>query len=339
MGFEVYATMGNLALGQTIVIDAQGNVRVLQPGQSPNVGELLLEAQQAEFANGSGIDATFIETDNTETNLTDDIEQIFAALEEGEDPTQLSEEFDTAAGEELSSSNAGFDSVNRIGDESIAETEFVTQALEQLGLSRTQSLSALEQFRFALQDPEFVDSSSTPLGNSLSVTTLEDTPLSGQLRATDANNDSLTYGLTGQPTNGTVIVKPSGEWLYEPNENYNGPDSFIVNVNDGNGGSDTLVINVGVTPVNDPPVFMEGDQPLGESISVTTKEEQDYTGKVQATDVDGDDLKYEVLAENQPQNGSVSIDDKGNWTYTPNDDYNGPDKFIIQVSDGNGGID
>ncbi|MGF1908581.1 tandem-95 repeat protein [Vibrio kasasachensis] len=340
MGFEVNVTMGNLALGQTIVIDAQGNVRVLQPGQTPNVGEIVLQAPDGNSAvDGRAIDASLIGADDKAINLTDDIEQIFAALEDGVDPTQLGEEFDTAAGGELSSSNAGFESVNRAGEESIAETAFATQGLEQLGLSRTQSLSVLEQFRFALQLPEFVDSSSTPLGNSLSVTTLEDTALNGQLRATDANNDLLNYGLSEQATNGAVVVKPDGSWTYTPNDDYNGPDSFTVTVDDGNGGLDTLIINVGVIPVNDPPVFMEGDQPLGESISVTTKEEHEYTGKVQATDVDGDDLKYDVLAENQPDNGSVSIDEDGEWIYTPDDNYNGPDSFIIQVSDGNGGVD
>ncbi|MCZ8499439.1 cadherin-like domain-containing protein [Vibrio lentus] len=36
-----------------------------------------------------------------------------------------------------------------------------------------------------------------------------------------------------------------------PDNNFNGNDSFSVVVSDGQGGTDTITVNVGVTPVND----------------------------------------------------------------------------------------
>ena len=45
---------------------------------------------------------------------------------------------------------------------------------------------------------------------------------------------------------------------YTPNDNYNGSDSFVVQVSDGNGGTDTITVNVTVTAINDAPVITEG---------------------------------------------------------------------------------
>ncbi|MBT9609201.1 MAG: tandem-95 repeat protein, partial [Aquabacterium sp.] len=64
-------------------------------------------------------------------------------------------------------------------------------------------------------------------------------------------------------------------------------------------------------------------------------EDKPVSGKVAATDVDGDTLTF--AKGSNPANGTVTVDDKGNWTYTPNKDYSGADSFTITVSDGKGG--
>ncbi|WP_157939137.1 Ig-like domain-containing protein, partial [Vibrio splendidus] len=38
----------------------------------------------------------------------------------------------------------------------------------------------------------------------------------------------------------------NGNWTYTPDENYNGSDSFTVVVDDGQGGTDTITVDVGV---------------------------------------------------------------------------------------------
>ncbi|TKE74647.1 MULTISPECIES: cadherin-like domain-containing protein, partial [unclassified Vibrio] len=80
-----------------------------------------------------------------------------------------------------------------------------------------------------------------------------DTPVSGTLSASDEDGDSLSFSKSIEPSNGTVVIDENGDWTYTPNENYNGNDSFTVEVSDGQGGTDTLTVNVGVTPVNDTP--------------------------------------------------------------------------------------
>ncbi|WP_175471240.1 Ig-like domain-containing protein [Roseivivax marinus] len=159
----------------------------------------------------------------------------------------------------------------------------------------------------------------------------EDTPVDGQVTAEDVDGDTLTYEVTDGPANGTVeIDTATGEYTYTPNPDYNGADSFDVTVTDGNGGSDTVTVGITVTPVNDAPVATPDSQ--------ETPEDTPVDGQVTAEDVDGDTLTYEVT--DGPANGTVEIDTAtGEYTYTPNPDYNGADSFDVTVTDGNGGSD
>ncbi|OWY38123.1 hypothetical protein CEK28_14475, partial [Xenophilus sp. AP218F] len=88
-----------------------------------------------------------------------------------------------------------------------------------------------------------------PLGDDVSVTTKEDTPVSGALSARDPNGDVLVFAKTSDPQHGTVEVKADGSWTYTPAKDYNGADQFTVTVSDGKGGSDTITVKVGIDPV------------------------------------------------------------------------------------------
>jgi VCBS repeat-containing protein len=55
------------------------------------------------------------------------------------------------------------------------------------------------------------------------------------------------------------------------------------------------------------------------------------------TDVDGDDLAATVVTA--PNHGALVLNPNGSFTYTPDDNYNGPDSFTYRASDGNGGSD
>ncbi|WP_258185774.1 Ig-like domain-containing protein, partial [Vibrio splendidus] len=320
---------GALALGLRIVISVDGTIKVLEEGQPLQAGDVVLESQNG--SNEPQVSAKRFSSEEGEVELDQDIANIFAALEEGQDPTELGEEFATAAGQN-GSSLASSGTIERDGEETIPGTEFVTTGFESLGMSRTQSLSLLDAFRSIDQpntDPTFVDNNNSPVGDTVSFSTNEDTPVSGTLSASDEDGDSLSFTKATDPSNGSVVVDENGDWTYTPNENYNGDDSFTVVVSDGQGGTDTLTVNVGVTPIN--------DSPVGEDVSVTTDEDTPISGSLTATDADNDQLTYSKGTE--PSNGSVIVDENGNWTYTPNENYNGSDSFTVVVSDGNGGTD
>ena len=266
---------GALALGQRIVISVDGTVRVLEEGDPLQAGDVTLESQNEP--NEPQVSVKRFSPEDGEVELDQDIANIFAALEEGEDPTELGDEFATAAGQN-GSSLATSGTVERDGEETIPGTEFITTGFEALGMSRTQSLSLLEQFRFAQQEPIFVDLSFSALEDAVSASVPEDTLLSGQLTATDANNDLLTFFVESGPSNGSLTLNEDGSWQYTPDANYNGPDSFEVIVTDETGLTDTLTVTIDVTPVNDAPVAEPEDRSL--------LEDQVISGSINATDVD-----------------------------------------------------
>ncbi|MFS0838243.1 Ig-like domain-containing protein [Paenibacillus sp. 1P03SA] len=166
-----------------------------------------------------------------------------------------------------------------------------------------------------------------PVAQNLSLVTLEDTSLSGKVTAADADGDTLTFSLAAPPANGTIVFGPTGVFTYTPNLNYNGQDSFVYSVSDGNGGTAAGSVTITVTPVNDAPVAA--------NVNLTTAEDTPVSGAVPATDVDGDSLTYTLAAP--VTHGSVTLNANGTFVYTPGLNFNGTDSFAVRVSDGKGG--
>ncbi|PWU31103.1 hypothetical protein DK254_05685, partial [Pseudomonas sp. RW407] len=120
-----------------------------------------------------------------------------------------------------------------------------------------------------------------------SKTTAEDTPVSGQVVASDVDGDALTYTLKsgGEPAHGTLVLDTAtGSYTYTPNLNYHGPDSFTVVIDDGHNGTTESTVTLTVTSVNDAPTTSDD--------SKTTAEDTPVSGQVVASDVDGDALTY-----------------------------------------------
>lgn len=125
------------------------------------------------------------------------------------------------------------------------------------------------------------------------------------LNATDTDtSDTLTWSISTPANKGTATVSasPTGnsqQISYRPNADENGDDSFVVTVDDGNGGSDTLTVNVTISPV--------ADAPRIEAISDTsTDEDQPFNLTLNGSDPDGDTLNWR-LDDNSPS--WLSIDD------------------------------
>ncbi len=78
------------------------------------------------------------------------------------------------------------------------------------------------------------------------VTTDEDVPVAITLQASDADGDGLTYSVTNQPVDG-VLSGTAPSLTYTPNAGFTGSDSFVFQVDDGNGGSDTATISITVS--------------------------------------------------------------------------------------------
>ena len=153
---------------------------------------------------------------------------------------------------------------------------------------------------------------------------------------------SLTFLLTNN-SNPTLI--PAGGIIISGNQitltpavNQFGTANLTIQVNDGNGGTDSEILVLTVTGVNDPPVM--------NTISpITIVEDAGASGPytLSATDVDtpAGSLTFSVTANSNPTlippGGIVITGDE--ITLTPALNQFGTANLTIQVNDGSGGID
>jgi T1SS-143 domain-containing protein len=86
-------------------------------------------------------------------------------------------------------------------------------------------------------------------------------------------------------------------------------------------------------------ITVNDDVPDASDDTVSTEEDQAVVISVLGNDdtgADGIDLVNGVEVERQPSKGTVTYNDDGTFTYTPDDNVNGPDSFTYKVTDGDG---
>jgi len=69
----------------------------------------------------------------------------------------------------------------------------------------------------------------------------------------DVEGDPLTAVLVNGVTHGTLTLSANGSFIYVPNSNWNGTDSFTYKANDGALDSGIATVTIAVNPVNDAP--------------------------------------------------------------------------------------
>ncbi len=74
----------------------------------------------------------------------------------------------------------------------------------------------------------------------------------------DGGPQALVARNASDPAHGTVALDPNGSFVYTPDPDYNGPDSFTYEAFDGALPSNTATVTLTVTAVNDAPSFTSG---------------------------------------------------------------------------------
>ena len=169
-----------------------------------------------------------------------------------------------------------------------------------------------------------VPQNDAPVANDDSIETREDQNATITLRATDPDSSTLTYQIETEPQHGTVTVT-GDQALYQPEANYNGTDSFSFIVKD----DENLTSNSARVDIN---VISVNDAPTADPQSVPVDEDSQVSITLRGSDTDGDTLTYEIV--DQPSFGALS-GTPPNLIYTPNENYNGTDRFSFIVFDGN----
>ncbi|MEZ6116497.1 MAG: tandem-95 repeat protein, partial [Pirellulaceae bacterium] len=177
-----------------------------------------------------------------------------------------------------------------------------------------------------------------PVASDNEYSTNEDNSVSGNLLTDDSgygvdadiDGDALQVVNVGTyaTNHGSVTIHADGTFVYSPDQDFSGLDSFSYSIRDGHGGTDSAVVTVRVLAVNDAPsgqadeYFVTSDQVLVQALSVLLND----------SDVEGQTLSAQL--HTVPVVGSLVFQSDGTFRYTPAIGYAGPVTFSYLASDG-----
>lgn len=170
-----------------------------------------------------------------------------------------------------------------------------------------------------------------PSGSTPDINMDEDGTYNGTVTVVDPNDFATFVASTNvSPTNGTLLVNANGDFTYTPFPNFAGTDQFEILIEDNGGLTDTVSVNVTVNPLP--------DAPTGSAANINMEEDGVYNGLVTMTDVDMGDTPT-ASAGTLPDHGVLDVQPDGTFTYTPDTNFNGTDRFTIIVTDDGGATD
>lgn len=170
-----------------------------------------------------------------------------------------------------------------------------------------------------------------PLVDNYSIELSEDTEITVDLldRITDVDDDSIDVKIIKSPSSGTLTVQNGSVVTYKPNADFNGEDQLIIMGTDSSGLSNTGIVTLVVTKVNDLPKALGDNRQAAEDTPLVVD--------VLANDTDVDNDVLTLLDVGDATNGTVNIVD-GKVNYQPNPNFTGNDSFTYTVGDGSGQV-
>jgi Big-like domain-containing protein len=191
-----------------------------------------------------------------------------------------------------------------------------------------------------------------PVANDTSATTFEDHAVTVTMTASDADGDSLTFSIVSNPAHGSLsaIFNPtptSAQVTYTPGSNYNGNDSFTFKADDGKGGTSIGTVTITITPVNDPPSFTLGANPVSSLEDAGPQSVAGYASNISAGPTADEASQTVTFTVNNDNNALFSaqpaISSNGTLTYTAAPNANGSANVTVVAHDdggtANGGSD
>ncbi|HHX8334383.1 TPA: Calx-beta domain-containing protein [Vibrio diabolicus] len=157
-------------MGNIVVIGLDGEIRTLEEGQLPQPGELIID----EVSDTSELVIEQVTPQGSSINVTDDITALIEAIASGEDPTELGEEFEPAAGEGNGSSPQNTGAIARTGAELLASTNFETVGTDGTGFSSTQVETLLDIFQIQPPEPTAIPVPTTIIVQEISSPTINE---------------------------------------------------------------------------------------------------------------------------------------------------------------------
>jgi gliding motility-associated-like protein len=198
-----------------------------------------------------------------------------------------------------------------------------------------------DSFTYSMCDPtelcdeatvfiEVVTVNNDPVATDDNYTINEDEVLTDNVGTndTDADGDVLTFAVTTNVANGTLQFQGDGSFIYTPNADFSGTDSFSYSVCDPSGVCDNADVFITINAVDDTPNAVD---------DFIAAEEDDVVSNTVATndtDAENDALTFALV--DGVTNGTLVFNADGSFTYTPNSNYYGSDVFTYSACDNSG---
>ena len=142
----------------------------------------------------------------------------------------------------------------------------------------------------------------------------------------DPNGDAITAILVSEPEHGTLALAANGGFVYSPNADWNGTDTFTYKASDGTLESEDATVTITVNPVNDAPVAVDDAYTVAEDTLLSIAAPGVLAND---SDIDGDVLNATVRTN--PSHGALTLNGDGSFTYMPNADWHGTDSFTYNL--------
>lgn len=154
------------------------------------------------------------------------------------------------------------------------------------------------------------------------------------LSASDPDDDDLTFRVVDGPTHGVLTpiddeAVDCTSWIYSPEEEFVGVDSFTYQATDGSANSNVATFTIQIAPNGAEPLALD----LSNLVVKNTPARLTLRGEADT----GTDLTFIITVE--PQHGTLgaldnSLEDSATVSYTPEAGYEGVDTFEFLVNDG-----
>ncbi len=144
----------------------------------------------------------------------------------------------------------------------------------------------------------------------------------------DADHDVLAAVMFEGPAHGMVSLATDGSFVYTPDTDYFGADSFQYRANDGQMPSGIATVNLTINAVNDAPVAGDDSATLDEDgTAIIAVLDNDLAGPANEA------AQTLTITSAGALHGTVTINADGTLGYTPEADYNGADTISYTILD------
>lgn len=142
--------------------------------------------------------------------------------------------------------------------------------------------------------------------------------------------DSLMAILVQDVDIGTLNLRNSGSFTYIPESNVFGAITFTYKASDGDLESDEATVTINVNPINDAPEAIDNDYTVSSADTLTV----DVAHGILANDVDVEKDELVVVQDINVVSGTLDLLFDGSFSYIPNVDFEGIDRFTYKANDG-----